>query len=231
MQNNRWTWVALLGLGLVGLVLFLNAQFPGAVQDQDSRMRLVYSLVLLAVIGGSVALGWRERAGVALKQAMAWVALTLVLVVGYSYRDAFEPIVARTAQELVPTRPVEESYGVVSLSSDRSGHFNADAAVNGTHVRFLVDTGASDVALSRFDAKRVGIDTDSLRYTIPYNTANGVAYGARVRLDRVSIGSIELENVAASVASEGLDRSLLGMSFLGRLSQMEVSGDRLILRE
>lgn len=231
MRDNRWTWVALFGLALVAGLAFLNSQFPGALQSGDAKMRLVYGLTLLAMVGGSVVLGWRERAGTALKQALAWTAIALALVVGYAYRDVFEPLAMRTTQELIPARPVEQSYGVVSLTSDMSGHFLADAAINGTHVRLLVDTGASDVALTAFDAERAGIDMEALRYTMPYRTANGTAYGALIRLDKVAIGSIELTNVSGSVISDGLDQSLLGMSFLGRLGAMEVEGDRLILRQ
>lgn len=231
MRDNRWTWAALIGLALVAGLAFLNIQFPSALQNSDAKMRLLYGLTLLALVGGSVVLGWRERAGTALKQAMVWIAIAIALVVGYAYRDVFEPLAMRTTQELVPARPVEKSYGVVSLASDVSGHFLADAAINGTHVRLMVDTGASDVALTAFDAARAGIDMDALRYTVPYRTANGTAYGARVTLDKIVIGSIELTDVAGSVVPDGLDQSLLGMSFLGRLSAMEFEGDRLILRQ
>jgi len=231
MRDNQWTWVALAGLALAGLVLFLNAQFPSVLQAEGAQMRLVYAVTLLVVVGGSVVLGWRERAGVALKQAVAWIAIALVLVIGYSYRDSFGGLGARAVSELTPTRPAEEAPGVVSLGSDLSGHFVADANVNGTHVRFLVDTGASDVALTASDARRIGIDIDELRYIVPYQTANGVAYGARVRVDEISIGSITLYNVAGSVVPDGLAQSLLGMSFLNQLSSMEVADGRLMLRQ
>lgn len=231
MKQNNWTWAALLLLGLAALLIFLVNRFPGALDSENAQMRLLHSVLLLALVGGSVALGWRERAGVALKQALAWVAIGLLLVIGYSYRDVFSDTGNRLRSELLPSTPVETAPGTAYLSRDMTGHFHAEALVNGTHVRFLVDTGASDVALSAADAQRIGVDPASLRYTVPYQTANGTIYAARVTLNEVTIGGITLRDVAASISREGLDTSLLGMSFLGRLDAVEVRGERLVLRE
>jgi len=231
MRQNNWTWAALLLLAFVALLLFLHNRFPGALDSEDAQMRLVHSLLLLALVGGSVVLGWRERAGLALKQALIWIAIAMALVIGYSYSDVFSDMGDRTRSALVPSAPVASEPGTAYLSRNLSGHFHADGLVNGTHVRFMVDTGASDVALSASDARRIGIDLDSLRYTVPYQTANGVIYAARLTLDEVSIGDIRLNNVTASVSREGLGQSLLGMSFLGRLSSFEIRGERLVLRE
>lgn len=232
MRQNNWTWAALFLLGLAALVLFLMNRFPDALESEDKQMRLVYSLLLLTFVGGSLILGWRERAGVALKQALAWVAIGLVLVIGYSYRDVFSDMGMRVQSELVPSSPVEREPGTAFLSRGMGGHFHADALVNGTHIRFLVDTGASDVALTQTDARRLGIDPAALNYTISYQTANGIVRGARVMLDEVKVGAISLRNVQASVTEgDGLGVSLLGMSFLGRLNAVEVRGERLVLRE
>ena len=231
MRQNNWTWAALLLLALVALLLFLNSRFPGALDSEDAQMRLVHSLLLLALVGGSLVLGWRERAGLALKQALIWIAIAMALVVGYSYSDVFMDMGDRTRSALVPSAPVSSEPGTAYLSRNLSGHFHADGLVNGTHVRFLVDTGASDVALSAADARRIGIDLDSLRYTTAYETANGVIHAARITLDEVSIGGIRLNNVTASVSREGLGQSLLGMSYLARLSSFEIRGERLVLRQ
>lgn len=231
MKDNRWTWVALVGLGLAALLYTLITTFPGVLDQQDAQIRLVHGVALLTLVGGSAILGWRRNAGLALKQALSWIAIALVLVIGYGYRAEFSGLLVRTQAELVPTRASEVRHGVVSLGGDGSGHFLADAAVNGTHVRFLVDTGASHVALTPFDAQRLGFDIDALDYRQPYQTANGVAYAAPVRLAEISIGSVAVSDVRASVMKDGLTQSLLGMSFLGELSAVELSGDRLILRQ
>ena len=98
-------------------------------------------------------------------------------------------------------------------------------------IRFLVDTGASDVVLSPSDARKLGFDPDHLKFTRPYNTANGVVWGASVTLNRVAIGPVALDGVAASVNGAAMGQSLLGMSFLGRLSGYAVENGRMTLRQ
>lgn len=231
MRNNRWTWVALFGLAIAALIVFLHSQYPGVLGGEDAQMRLVYAVMLLSFVGGSFVLGWRGSAGLALKQALAWIAVALVLVIGYSYRDAFQGMGMQVMGELAPSRPQETAPGTVTLTSTRNGHYLADALVNGTHVRFLVDTGATDVALTADDARRLGFNPDRMSFTAPYQTANGIAFAARITLDQISIGSIMVENVRASVMPQGLDQSLLGMSFLGELKSMQVSDGRLVLSQ
>src|SRR3546814_8584767 len=113
----------------------------------------------------------------------------------------------------------------------RSGHFQFEELVNGTGVSFLDDTGASDVALSTSDARRLGFDLDKLSYTTPYQTANGVTMAARVKIDKIKIGDIAVRDVSASIGRGNMDMSLLGMSFLNRIGSIEVKGDRLVLRQ
>ena len=87
------------------------------------------------------------------------------------------------------------------------------------------------MALTLSDAQRLGFDAETLVLNRPYNTANGVVYGASVRLGEVSVGTIILRDVAASVSAGDLNRSLLGMSFLGRLASYEVARETLTLRQ
>ncbi len=95
----------------------------------------------------------------------------------------------------------------------------------------IVDTSASTVVLNSDDARQVGIQTDSLNYTIPVETADGRSFAARVTLDRVSLGELTVEKVEALVTKPGaIKKSLLGMSFLIRLRSYEFSGDHLLMR-
>lgn len=106
----------------------------------------------------------------------------------------------------------------VTLWAGTGGHFHADGAINGRPVRFLVDTGATLIALSGADAQRLGIEY--LRDGRPgyANTAGGVVRAYAVTLNRVGVGPISLYNVPASVVEGSHPREiLLGMSFLGRL--------------
>src|SRR5690606_38064026 len=153
-------------------------------------------------------------------------------------RDDFGDLYAEVRGQIVPYTPRDivaapEDGGAAGVTSVRraiDGHFWAEARVNGAPVRFLVDTGASTVALSEADARRAGLNPRSLRYTAQVMTAGGATRGAPVRLNHVAVGSVRLENVQAIVIEgDSLQISLLGMSFLGRLSRYEATQERLIL--
>ena len=115
----------------------------------------------------------------------------------------------------------------ITLAADARGHFFADGSVNGGPVRFLVDTGASMVALPGRDAERLGLDYRKGPRGI-IQTAGGNAIAYRVKLDRVKVGGIELTNVDGVVLEQGLDIALLGMSFLNRV-QMQRDGQSMVL--
>jgi aspartyl protease family protein len=228
MGRSTWLWFLAFGLGLAVLIAYLLQRFPGAI-DSGTAPNLVYGLLLLSLLGGSVVLHFRARPGTALRQAAVWVGIGLVLVIGYSYRDEVAEVRARLSGELLPAQGRVIGEDGIEFRARDDGHFHLEALVNGERVQFMVDTGASDVVLTRDDAMRIGIDPDALSFSQPYNTANGVAFGAPVRLEEIELGPIRLDDVAASVNQAPMDRSLLGMSFLRRLSGYEVRGDRLTL--
>ena len=110
------------------------------------------------------------------------------------------------------------------------GHYWAEGEVNGAPVRFLVDTGATAVALTPQDAERLGVDLSTLRYADSVVTAGGRARAAPIRLASVSVAGATLRDVDALVIEKGLDASLLGMSYLGRLSSFQATREALFLR-
>ncbi|MBS0410782.1 MAG: TIGR02281 family clan AA aspartic protease [Proteobacteria bacterium] len=121
--------------------------------------------------------------------------------------------------------------GAASIAKAADGHYWAEADVDGHEVKFLVDTGASAVALTSDDARRLGIDPNTLTYNYQVTTANGQARAAQVHLASIAVGQARVDNVDAYVLDHGLETSLLGMSYLGRLSQFEATRTSLILRQ
>ena len=115
------------------------------------------------------------------------------------------------------------SEGAAQLTKGADGHFWAEATVDGKAVRFLVDTGATAVSLSLADAQRLGIDTDKLNYDYSVITADGRTRAASVKLASVAIAGARVRDVDALVIEKGLETSLLGMSYLGRLSRFEAT--------
>lgn len=151
----------------------------------------------------------------------------------YEYLD-LKPQTSETsgpiAQETVNTVKPLKGMAVSIPKSKADGQFWTDARVNSGHVRFLVDTGASSVALTPEDARKAGIRLNNLTYDVRISTAGGENKAAYVTLKSISIGSVTVRNVRAIVVPEGLSTSLLGMTFLGELQKVEASPSALILR-
>ena len=118
--------------------------------------------------------------------------------------------------------------GPITLERAPNGHFFADAEVNGTQVHFLVDTGASDIALTRADAQRAGVSLSGSSEVIG-NGASGEVMGQVVTLSSVRLGSSQGSGVEAMVLDGG-KQSLLGQSFLSKFASVEIRGDTMTLR-
>lgn len=125
--------------------------------------------------------------------------------------------------------PAAGDSRITAIPKSGDGHFWATALVNEKAVRFLVDTGATEVTLTPADAQRLGFDASNLTYDHKVITANGQTLAALVTLTTVGVGRSELNNVDALVVKEGLSTSLLGMSYLGRLSRIEATPSSLVL--
>lgn len=119
-----------------------------------------------------------------------------------------------------------------TLRADRSGHFFARAHINGRPLAVLVDTGATAIALSYEDAKRIGLEPRESDFTRLARTANGVVRTAPITLDAIRIGDVEVRNLRGSIAEPGNQHvTLLGMEFIRRLGRFEMRGRELILVE
>ena len=129
-----------------------------------------------------------------------------------------------------PSAPVGNGYAQTVLPRAADGHFYAELRVNGTPVKFLVDTGASMVALTRADAQRVGLSFSDGDFTGVAQTASGSVGLKPVVLDRVTLGPLEATGVDAAIVQHGLGQSLLGQSWLKRIGKVTIEGDQMVLR-
>lgn len=173
---------------------------------------------------------------------MQWGALALGIVAALYFIDALRlafgpdrgglPTFAETMRDREAELENRSSGFTreVRLRADANGHFVFKAAVNERLASFVADTGATLVVLTYEDAARLGLSPQSLDFSAPVQTANGISYVAPVTLDRVRVEDITIHNVPAAVAGEGaLHTSLLGMSFLGRLKSFQIQGNELVL--
>ena len=229
-SGGGWVLGLALALGVAALVGFLAWRSPGTLYSDHDRMRLVYLVLLLVFVSGSVLAGRRLRLKGVAKAAALWAGIFLLLTLGYSYRLELGAVGERVLGEVLPQRGTVLGDDEVRFRASLDGHFRVEALVDGTPVRFLVDTGASDIVLSPADARRIGFDTERLGFTGFAETANGTVRTAPVRLDSLAIGPIRLVDLPASVNQAAMRGSLLGMSFLERLRSFEMRDGLLILR-
>ena len=124
---------------------------------------------------------------------------------------------------------IEPGSGTVTLERSFDGHFYADAQVNGAIVHFLIDTGATGIALSEDDARRAGLAFNSYQPEVIGTGASGQVLGHFVQLNRVQLGLKSVSSTPAVILADG-DRSLLGQSFLSQFGSVEIHGNTMVLR-
>lgn len=231
-RRGAWILAALAVSATVLLVLLLAQARPGALDHQDNQIRLIGLVAMLAWVASGMFLGRQRLSALRwIRHGAVWVALGILLVLGYSFRGDVTGLWNRMLAELIPGRAVQTAPGTVTVRQTQGGHFRIDAMVEGVSLHMLVDTGATLVTLSPGDAKRIGIDLDRLVYSQRFRTANGEGLGAPIRLREIRIGPIVLRNVRASVNRAPMDASLLGQSFLNRLGGYAVKKGALTLQQ
>ena len=120
-------------------------------------------------------------------------------------------------------------YKETKLRRRANGHFYVTAHVNGAPVEFVVDTGATSVALTEADARAAGLEFSSAEFVPVARTANGIARGKIVTLPKVAIEGKEVMEVDGAIV-EGAEQSLLGQAYLARITAVEMNGDHMVLR-
>ena len=188
--------------------------------DQSDTMRLIYLTILLVAVVGSYLVQNRSRMGQVAQQAAIWGLIFVGFVAAYGlWGDMTRNVLQREAVQ---------ADGTVDLPKAPDGHFYLSALVNGQRIRFVVDTGASEIVLTQDDARKAGFNPASLSFTDRAMTANGMALTAPVSLQSLEFAGFRDEGVAASVNGGDLDTSLLGMSYLSRY-RLTLDGETLTL--
>lgn len=224
--------MALIGGGLILLVTSGDRGTTLGIES-DAFARTLYLGIWGVVLGASI-FATRVPLGDVARNLAIWLFIILLLVAGYQYRYELQDVASRITAGIVPGSPLSVGADgqTVRLDMGMDGHFAARAEVDGATILFLVDTGATTTVLNARDAAAVGIDVDGLSYSIPVSTANGMARAARASVDEIRLAGIVRRRMTVLVAAPGsLDRSLLGMNFLGSLSGFDVRGDVMILRD
>jgi aspartyl protease family protein len=182
--------------------------------------RLIYLIVLLAMVAGWFFMQTRDGLNKTLQYAAVW---GMIFVGGAAAVGLWQDISRPDAQSSI------SNTGQVVVPRARDGHYYLTIGVNGADLRFVVDTGATDMVLTQSDATRAGLDPDQLSYLGRANTANGEVRTAFVRLDAVQLGDVIDHDVPAVVNGGEMEQSLLGMGYLQRWGRLEIANNELIL--
>ena len=184
--------------------------------------RLIYLVILGAAVAGWFFAENRQSLGKSARMALAWGLIFLGFVAAYGLWGDIQ-------SDFLPQQAVLEDGRLIEVPRGRDGHFHLTIELNGTNVDFLVDTGASDVVLTKSDAERIGLDLDDLAFLGTARTANGEVRTAYTTIDNVALGPVIFRNVGVAVNSGEMSGSLLGMSYLDRFSRIEISGNEMRL--
>jgi len=187
----------------------------------DQIASLAYLGLLLVALGSWVFVNNRKSLGKTAQHAALWGLIFLGVIAAKGLWDD----IRRTT---MPMQSVSID-GHIELPQASDGHYYAVLDMNGVPVEFVVDTGATQIVLTDKDAKRVGIDTDSLPFLGRAETANGVIRTAFDEVEKVSFGPYTDEKVGVSISKAEMGTSLLGMSYLQRFDTIQISDGRLML--
>lgn len=219
-------WIIAVGVGVWALFRL----FPEVSLSSPQEARVFYLAALAVLFGSSIVFGRRFSWSEAARNVAIWSGIAAVLIAFYLYRDDLGDFGARVRSGFLPTEPVVAGADTVVLTETPQEDYSATGEVDGVRVRFIVDTGASDIVLSPDDARRAGIDTTALAYDRETGTANGIGHGAPFTLASLTLGPIHLTNVPVLIDQAPMDGSLLGLSFLRRLKSFEFKDHRLVMR-
>ena len=196
--------------------------------DQSQWPNFIYLALLLLMLITSLSIRNIKFKKV-LKYSAAWLGVAIFFIALYSYRFEFADLKSRILGEINPTSAQVNKSGEITINLAKDGHFYLRVKINQIPILFMVDTGASDVVISRKEAQKIGINIDKLNFNRRYQTANGVSFGAGAVADEIEFAGIKFNNVPISVNSADMGTSLLGMSFLRKFKKYEFYRDKLIL--
>jgi aspartyl protease family protein len=221
-------WLGLLA-GVGALFLLMAWLMPAERGDLDwaEAFRL---FGVLALVSSGLARVRKVDLGATARIAAGWAAIFLVAVTAYALRDDAGRLARKVATALVPDHAIAQPGAAMVIGRGEGDGFYVVGRVDGVQVRFVIDTGSTDILLSPADARRIGLSLGSADFSRPSETANGVAYSAAARVRSLAVGPIRLADVPVSISATPMSVSLLGMPFLERLASFEVKGDQLFLR-
>jgi aspartyl protease family protein len=227
---RRLLWLLLAILATILLMLVAKGDGTITARRPPDVVALAVKIALATFVGALVLTLLRKRFSRALETAMLWLAVALLVAIGYGFQSELREVSERLFAQYLPAHAASRNR-VVEITRGGQGNFAVAAQLNSARVSMVLDTGASSVVLTQDAARAAGLPVEVLTYTVPIETANGRTRAAAVTLNSLAVGGIVERSVPALIAQPGqLRTNLLGMTFLNRLESWEVRGDKLVMR-
>lgn len=195
---------------------------------EDQNINLVFAIgALILVI--SALFSHRIGFGQIVRTVLAWVAIFAIFIVIFSYQKELVGVWNKVTSELTGSNEQQVVGQTLRLRQSLDGHYWADAEVNGTPVRFLIDSGATTTAMTLKTAQAANIDIDEGGFPIYLNTANGTVEAQRGTIQSLQVGPMMAMDFPVVVAEAFGDANVLGMNFLSSMKSWRVEGMEMIL--
>lgn len=188
----------------------------------DDIARLAYLALLLTAVGGYFVAESRANLGQNLRHALIWVLIFVGVLAGVSLWSDIR-------DDISPQQSVIQDTGQIVLPRAFDGHFYATLRMNGQPIDFIVETGASNIVLTKEDAARIGVEMNALRFYGRAMSANGEVRTAPARIAKVELLGVQDFGVEVWVNEGEMPRSLLGNDYLQRFEKIEISRNQLVL--
>lgn len=188
----------------------------------DEIGRFAYIALIAFAVSGWLMADARKNLGHTLRNLLVWGFIFVGVIGAVGLWDDLK-------SDVVPRQLIVDGGAKIELPISRDGHYYMTLEANGIPVRFVVDTGATDIVLTRQDAANLGIDLETLAFSSIARTANGVVQTAPTLLKTLSAGGVIDRNVRVVVNGGEMDASLLGMRYLRAFSRIEIADGTMLL--
>lgn len=188
----------------------------------DEIGRFAYIALIAFAVSGWLMADARKNLGQTMRNLLVWGFIFVGVIGAVGLWDDLK-------SDVIPRQLIVDGGAKIELPISRDGHYYMTLEANGTPVRFVVDTGATDIVLTRQDAAMLGIDLDTLSFSSIARTANGVVQTAPTVLKTLAAGGVIDRNVRVVVNGGEMDASLLGMRYLRAFSRIEIADGTMLL--
>lgn len=195
---------------------------------EDQNINLVFAIGAMVLVASAL-FSRRIGLGEIVRSVLSWIAIFAIFIVMFSYQHEIVGVWNKVTGELTGANDQQVVGGTLKIRQSPDGHYWADAEVNGTPVRFLIDSGATTTAINLKTAQAANVDVNEGGFPTYLNTANGTVEAQRGTIKSLRVGPMMALDLPVVVAEAFGDSNVLGMNFLSEMKSWRVEQGEMIL--